>query len=68
MPPVPVHVGTRYHDSGAGHGRAVPEYEVDPGWELPRNGVRRGWVMRGTVPKIKDVYADQTGGGQSLSF
>jgi len=38
MLPVPIQVGTEKYNSGPSHG-PVFEYEVDPGQELPCDGV-----------------------------
>ena len=58
-----------HHDSGTSDGHSIVSCLEAPGCEFQRqsDGVEWKWIIRGTVPKIKDVYADRALSGQSLS-
>lgn len=54
-----VPVGAMNHDSGTSDGHPAVSYRVGSGREFPRDGVGRGWIVRGTVLEVKEVYTDE---------
>jgi len=48
-----------HRNSGAGDGNPVVWSRVDPGRKFPHDDIGRGRAIRGTIPKIEEVYTNE---------